>query len=159
MKDLPKVINWRRRDPLTTLSGQPTEAQMAQIKAMGTRNVINLGPHSNTGALPDEAATLAALGLRYTYIPVDFANPTEADFDAFCTALVRLKGNPVHVHCIYNARVSAFYYRYARHGLGGDQQAAFELMDGIWRPGGVWAEFIGKDDDADLPNRYAGYDY
>lgn len=159
MTDLPDVINWRRRDSLTTLSGQPTEDQMAQIKAMDVSDVINLGPHSNTGALPDEAATLAALGLSYTYIPVDFAAPTQADYDAFCAALERLQDRPKHVHCIYNARVSAFYYRYAAEGRGGNPEDAFALMDGIWRPGNVWADFIGKSEDVDKPIRYAGYDY
>jgi protein tyrosine phosphatase (PTP) superfamily phosphohydrolase (DUF442 family) len=159
MTELPDVINWRRRDALTTLSGQPTEAQMAQIKAMGVNDIINLGPHTNKGALPDEAATLAALNLSYTYIPVDFAAPTQADFDGFCAALDRFKGRPLHVHCIYNARVSAFYYRYAAEGRGGDASEAFALMDGIWRPGEVWAKFIGKPEDEKLTIRYAGYDY
>lgn len=159
MTELPEVINWRRRDALTSLSGQPTEAQIAQIKAMGVNDIINLGPHTNKGALQDEAATLAALGLSYTYIPVDFAAPTHADFDAFCAALDRLQGRLLHVHCIYNARVSAFYYRYAAEGRGGDTDAAFALMDSIWRPGGVWATFIGKPEDEKLAIRYAGYDY
>ena len=43
MSDLSTVINWRRRDSLTTLSGQPTEAQFAQFKASGVTHVINLG--------------------------------------------------------------------------------------------------------------------
>ncbi|MDG1469980.1 MAG: protein tyrosine phosphatase family protein [Ascidiaceihabitans sp.] len=159
MTDLCDVINWRRRDSLTTMSGQPTEDQMARIKALGVRDVINLGPHTNTGALPDETGTLAALGMNYIYMPVDFSAPTQADFDAFCAALAQLKDRPVHVHCIYNARVSAFFYRYARERRGGNLTEAFALMDGIWRPGGVWASFIDKPEDIELPIRYAGYDY
>ncbi|WP_298295658.1 protein tyrosine phosphatase family protein [uncultured Litoreibacter sp.] len=159
MSDPEDVINWRRHDARLTSSGQPTEAQLAQIKALGVADVINLGPHSNKGALDDEAGTLAELGMRYTYIPVDFEAPTSQDFDAFCAAMDRLRDAPVHVHCIYNARVSAFFYRYAKEGLGGEVDQAFARMDSIWRPGGVWARFIGKADDAPLPNRYAGEDY
>lgn len=159
MSDFADVINWRRRDARTTLSGQPTEAQLGRIKDLGVSHVINLGPHHNKGALPDEAGSLAALGLDYVYIPVEFDAPTDADFEAFCTALDRLAGRTIHVHCIYNARVSAFYYRYAKEGRGGDVEAAFALMDGIWRPGGVWAAFIGDAASVDLPNRYAGEDY
>lgn len=159
MSDLSTVINWRRRDSLTTLSGQPTEAQFAQFKANGVTHVINLGPHTNKGALKDQTGCLADLGLKYTYIPVDFENPTQANFNAFCAALAQSENDIIHAHCIYNARVSAFYYRYALEGLGGEVQPAFELMDSIWRPGGVWAQFIGKPQDADLPIRYAGYDY
>ncbi|MDA8747259.1 protein tyrosine phosphatase family protein [Litoreibacter sp.] len=153
------VINWRRLDAQVTTSGQPTEAQLAQIKALGVRDVINLGPHSNKGALVDEAGTVAELGMRYVYIPVDFDAPTDTDFAAFCSAMAQVGETSVHVHCIYNARVSAFFYRYAQEGRGGSVDEAFARMDGIWRPGGVWAEFIGKDADIDLPNRYAGDDY
>ena len=70
-----------------------------------------------------------------------------------------VSGRGTKVHCIYNARVSAFFYRYASEGRGGDQAAALALMDSIWRPGGVWADFIGKPADSNLPNRYAGDDY
>ena len=159
MSELSDIINWRRRDAKTTLSGQPTEEQLADIKALGVNHIINLGPHWNKGALPDETASVTGLGMEYIYIPVDFENPTEQDFADFCDALDRLGDVPVHVHCIYNARVSAFYYRYAKAELGGSEAEAFALMDSIWRPGGVWAAFIGKDEDMGLVNRYAGDDY
>lgn len=123
------------------------------------KHIINLGPHWNKGALPNETASLAARDIPYTYIPVDFDGPTQEDFAQFCSALESLKGTQIHVHCIYNARVSAFFYRYAMDGKGGDPSFAFDQMDGIWRPGGVWAEFIDNPANADKPNRYKGDDY
>ena len=158
-KDIEDILNWRRRDARVTLSGQPTEAQLTSLAQSGVAQIINLGPYDNKGALNDEPGTVAQLGMGYTYIPVDFENPTEGDYQAFCAALEQNPDAAVHVHCIYNARVSAFFYRYATEGRGGDVNAAFALMDGIWRPGGVWATFIGKPEDADKPNRYLGYDY
>ena len=68
------------------------------IKTLGVRDVINLAPHSNDGALDDEAECLAVLAINDIYIPVDFNNPAQADFDAFCTALERLNGKSIHVH-------------------------------------------------------------
>lgn len=159
MTDETNILNFRRWSAQVSLSGQPTEDQLAHLRDQGIHQVINLGPHSNKGALEDEPATLADLGMSYVYIPVDFEAPTEADFEAFCAALDDAGTAPLHVHCIYNARVSAFFYRYAKEGRGGAPDAAFDLMDGIWRPGGVWAEFIGKPEDADKSNRYKGYDY
>ncbi len=159
MRELPEVLNWRRLNASITLSGQPTEVQLAQIKELGVTHVINLGPHTNKGALPDEAGTVAQLGMTYVYIPVDFENPTSQDFVDFCQALDGLVETSVHVHCIYNARVTAFFYRYAKTGKGVSEPEAFALMDGIWRPGGVWAKFIGKEADTSQPNRYAGYEY
>lgn len=159
MADEQGILNWRRWDNRISLSGQPTEKQLNELAEMGVVQVINLGPHSNDGALDDEAGSVARLGMQYIYIPVDFGDPTEADWNGFCAAMEAAPEAPIHVHCIYNARVSAFFYRYAKEGCGGDVNAAFELMDGIWRPGGVWARFIGKPEDADKPNRYRGYDY
>ena len=159
MTDPSTILNWRRWDHALTLSGQPTEDELHKIKDLGVDVVINLGPHSNDGALEDEPGSVARLGLRYIYIPVDFDAPTEDDFTRFCAALNEVSGQMAHVHCIYNARVSAFFYRYACAGLGGDRDQAFALMDGIWRPGGVWAAFISDSASISLPNRYAGYDY
>ena len=85
--DLSEVINWRRRDARITLSGQPTEAQLGLIAQLGVTRVINLGPHTNDGALKDEPGTVAAQGMEYIYIPVDFEAPTEANFEAFCVAI------------------------------------------------------------------------
>ena len=158
-RDLPDILNWRRVATDITSSGQPTEAQLAELRDSGVSHVINLGPHTNRGALDDEAGTVAALGMEYVYIPVDFANPTDADFEAFREAVQRLEGHRLHVHCIYNARVTAFFYRYARAGLGGPEAEARATMDSVWRPGGVWATFVGDEDAAELPNRYAGEDY
>ena len=135
------IFNWRRLDARTTTSGQPTDAQLAALAAAGVRRVINLAPHDHRHALADEAGSVAALGMRYVYIPVDFSAPTEADFVAFCAAMAELGDDPVHVHCAANYRVSAFFYRYRRDVLGMD--AARVDMEAIWQPTGVWLGFIG----------------
>lgn len=150
------ILNWRRVSDRITTSGQPSAVEFAAIRALGVTHVINLGPHWNKGALDDEPGTLAALGLGYTYIPVDFENPTEADYAAFADTLAEHEEAVLHVHCIYNARVSAFFYRRAKEL--GDAEEAFARMDGIWRPGGVWADFIGEPRVSE-ENRYAGYEY
>ena len=159
MRELPDIINWRRLDDRITLSGQPTEAQLVDIKNLGVTHVINLGPHHNKGALDDEASSVAELGLEYIYIPVEFDHPTHEDFSAFCDALEALPNKQTHVHCIYNARVSAFFYRYAKEGRGYSEAETHAIMDGIWQPGDNWAEFIGSDDAVGRRDRYKGYDY
>lgn len=159
MRNLPDVINWRRLDDRITLSGQPTEEQLTEIRDMGVTHVINLGQHTNKGTLDDEPGTILALGTEYIYILVDFENPTSEKFDKFCGVLESVEGEQVQVHCIYNARVSAFFYRYAKTGPQGSETEVHKLMDGIWRPGGVWAKFIEDKGSLDKPNRFAGDDY
>lgn len=153
------ILNWFALNERVTTSGQPTEAQFTAVRDAGTKAVINLGLHTHEKALADEAATVAALGMTYVHIPVDFAAPTEADYEAFCEAMARHQHEQVHIHCIMNARVTAFLYRYQQQKLGRTESQARAFMDQVWRPGGVWAAFIGDASTVDLPDRYAGHHY
>ena len=74
--------------------------------------------------------------MTYIHIPIDFQNPTDQDFDRFCATMEQLKDVPVHVHCIANYRVSAFFFRYRRDVLGMDEAAARADMEALWRPEG-----------------------
>lgn len=139
MIDLPSILNWRRINARLTTSGQPTEDQLADIANLGVSHVINLGPHLNKGALKDEAKTVAALGMIYIYIPVDFEAPTDQNFDDFKAAIEGLPDARIHVHCIYSARVSAFFYRYAKMGSDMSEVDALANMQSIWKPGDDWA--------------------
>jgi len=136
------IINWLRLDDRVTTSGQPEAAQLPILQALGIRHVINLALHSHEQALPDEAASLAALGMGYSHIPVAFDHPTESDFARFCDAFEAAKDAPVHVHCIMNYRVSAFLYRYRRQVEGMSEVQARTDLEKIWRPISVWSAFI-----------------
>jgi len=142
MTDPEHIYHWHRLDDRVTTSGQPTEPQLAEIRALGIRHIVNLGLHSHEKALPDEAASVAGLCMTYTHIPVDFQNPTDADFARFCAVVEASEDIPLHVHCIANYRVSAFFYRYRRDVLGMDEALARAEMERIWQPDGVWAAFI-----------------
>ncbi|MEO0772352.1 MAG: protein tyrosine phosphatase family protein [Pseudomonadota bacterium] len=153
------ILNWRRLTPRVTTSGQPSEAELAELAAMGVTRIINLGPHHNTGALEDEAGTVDALGMVYDYIPVEFEAPKEGDYDRFKAVMEENVGEMIHVHCIYNARVSAFFFRYAREWDDLSVAAASHNMESIWRPGDDWADFTGLKIAKGQPNRYKGKDY
>jgi protein tyrosine phosphatase (PTP) superfamily phosphohydrolase (DUF442 family) len=80
--------------------------------------------------------------VRKTAVPETRQNPTDQDFEQFCVVLEQLKDVPVHVHCIANARVSAFFYRYRRDVLGMDEAQARAEMEVVWQPQGVWVDFV-----------------
>jgi protein tyrosine phosphatase (PTP) superfamily phosphohydrolase (DUF442 family) len=159
MSDPSGIVNWRRLNDCVTTSGQPSEVQLAAIKELGVTHIVNLGLHTHEKALADEGDTVAELGMTYIHIPVDFDMPTEADFDRFCAVMKDMKDDKVHVHCIVNARVSAFFYRYQRDILGMDEANARAAMETVWRPGGAWATFIGDEAGAALPHQFARRDY
>jgi len=142
MADPDTIFNWLRIDARVTTSGQPSEPELAAIAALGVRHVINLGLHSHPKALPDEAGSLAALGIAYIHQPVDFQAPSLEDFRRFCAKMNELRDVPLHVHCIMNYRVSAFIYRYRRDVLEQDDTLARAEMERIWQPEGAWIDFV-----------------
>ena len=153
MPDPCDIPVWLRLDERVTTSGQPSEVQLVELRDLGVATVINLALHSHEQALEDEAGSVAALGMTYIHIPVEFAEPTEADFRQFCEAMAASADQAVHIHCIINARVSAFMYRYRRDVLGLDEPEARKALEAIWRPGGIWAAFIGDEASVSLQHR------
>lgn len=148
MTDPTHIHNWLRLDDLITTSGQPSEDELAEIKALGVEHVINLALEDHEKSLADERGVLESMDVEYIHIPVVFDSPTEKDFAHFCDAMEKLDGKKVHVHCIVNARVSAFFYRYRRDRLGWDEDKARADMRKIWNPadwnevGKPWIKFL-----------------
>ena len=137
---------WQRLSARITTSGKLDPQDPARLAALGIRRVVNLALANHPEALPDEAERMAAAGLAYPHIPVPFDAPEPEHYTAFKAALAG--DEPVHVHCIMNWRVSAFFYRYNRaRGMAGAEARA--LMERQWRPEDsehpVWADFIRRE--------------
>ncbi len=146
-RDPEDIVGWQRIDARTTTSGRLTADDPARLAQIGVVRVINLALAESPGALPDEAALLGAAGIEYTHIPVPFDAPHDAHFAAFRKAL-DATDTPVHVHCVMNWRVSAFFYRLHRE-RGMAEDAARALMTAQWDPdtnanehAPAWAAFI-----------------
>lgn len=153
------IHNWHRFDARLTSSGQPSEEELGQIRALGVTHVVNLGLHDHEKALPDEAASVAALDMTYIHIPVVFDAPTEADYARFAGTMAALDGETVHVHCIANMRVSAFFCRWRQEALGLSEAEARAAMELIWKPGGAWAALIGDRDGVGRGHQVPGRHY
>ena len=138
------IYNFRSIDDKLGTAGQPTETQFQAVRDAGFDAVINLALPSSDNALAHEGSIVTRLGMTYVHIPVDFQNPTEDDFQRFCAVMEQLKDVPVHVHCIANARVSAFFHRYRRDVLGMDEAQARAEMESVWPPRGVWVDFVAR---------------
>jgi len=141
---------WQRLDAGTTTSGRIEDRDVARLADLGVRHVINLALETHPEALAGEGEKLNAQGIAYTHIPVPFDAPGDDHFAAFAAALEH-GPNPVHVHCIMNWRVSAFFYRYNRDRRGLPEPEARAIMERQWSPDGhdgkeaqVWADFIAR---------------
>ena len=146
------IRGWQRLSDAVTTSGRIEEADVSRLAEIGVKQVVNLALDSHPEALADEAGQFAAQGIAYTHIPVPFDAPDEAHFAAF-RAAVEQGPQPVHVHCIMNWRVSAFFYRLHRDQQGMPEAEARALMAQQWVPDAadkpewaVWAEFIAPKD-------------
>ena len=141
--DYTQMKNFREVDASLVTGGQPSEAQLASLAQAGVQTVINLALHDQPRySLKDEPGTVAALGMKYVHIPVQFETPTESDLLKFFAAMDAARGEKVLVHCAANMRVTAFLGLYWSTQLGWPDAKAFELMRGVWQPEGTWAEFI-----------------
>lgn len=136
------ITNYHQIDDKIITGGQPNAAQMAAIVMAGYRAVINLAPSTSANSLPEEQAVVEAAGMTYIHIPVEWANPTQADFERFCAAMRDHADERIFVHCAANMRVSAFLYRYRRDVLFVDEEEAADDLHRLWEPSGVWADFI-----------------
>jgi uncharacterized protein (TIGR01244 family) len=150
MSDPTDIRAWQRLSERVTTSGRLQEPDPARLAEIGVRHVINLAMPDHPEALPEAQTAFAAQGIAYTHIPVPFAAPGEAHYQAFVAALEAAEG-PVHVHCIANWRVSAFFYRYHRDARGMPEAEARALMERQWSPetsdypgASAWAAFIQK---------------
>ena len=132
MLDPENIYAFQRLSDRITTSGRVTASDLAQLQRMGVKRVVNLAPDTGVGALAGEAGMLAELGIAYVHIPIPFRQPTEAHYAAFVTAIEESE-ETLHVHCMANWRVSAFFYRYHReHGM--DESEARALLRRQWTP-------------------------
>ena len=144
MADPDDIRAWQRLDAEVTTSGRIEDKDVMRLADLGVAHVVNLALETHPEALAGEGEKLAAQGIVYTHIPVPFDAPGEEHFAAFVKA-VEEGPRPVHVHCIMNWRVSAFFYRYNRaHGMAEGEARA--LLERQWRPEDnehpAWAAFI-----------------
>jgi uncharacterized protein (TIGR01244 family) len=142
------IYNFREASPDIATSGQPKEAQLAEIAAAGYEVVINLALHDDPRySLPDERSSVQALGMDYIHIPVLFNQPTQETLHAFFHAMEQSRERRVWIHCAANMRVSVFLGLYRVQRQGWSEQEAFALMHSIWQPNEVWSRFIGQQRD------------
>ncbi len=132
-------------DTLIT-GGQPTADQLRDAAAEGFTAVINLATTNPPYSLDGEGDLVESLGLEYVHIPVDWSNPTDADFADFEAAMNQLAGEKVLIHCAANFRVTAFYGLYARKHLGWTDEQAGAFRAQIWAGSDypIWEAFISK---------------
>ncbi len=140
---LQSIFQYRELSENLATAGQPDEAQLEALAGAGFEAVINLALHDDPRySLPDEAGTVAALGMRYFHIPVAFAAPSAADLATFFNVMAQVDGRKLLIHCAQNKRVPVFIALYRILKQAWSQTDAFAAMQAVWQPDPVWERFI-----------------
>jgi hypothetical protein len=84
-------------------AGQPSEEHLRQLASGGFQAVVNLGLLDPKYCLPNEAASVAALGMSNHHIPVIFQNPLDNGI------LPNRTTGPTRIGFAPSARVSSIY--------------------------------------------------
>lgn len=97
-------------DSRISAGGQPSEDDLAALKASGVRTIINLRRPGEQNQPLDpiaEGAAAANLGLGYVHIPVDPKNLDPTQVDAVATAIKAAASGGVYIHCAAGGRACA----------------------------------------------------
>jgi protein tyrosine phosphatase (PTP) superfamily phosphohydrolase (DUF442 family) len=138
------ITNYVQLTDLVGTSGQPTEQQFKAIADAGFTAVINLAMPDSDKAIPEEGSIVTGLGMSYVHIPVPFDAPSCAHLKQFSGAMQAFDGQRVWVHCVVNARVSAFMYQYLTKVKGLPEAESRSPILDRWEPDmdEVWRNFL-----------------
>jgi protein tyrosine phosphatase (PTP) superfamily phosphohydrolase (DUF442 family) len=123
-------------------AGQPSAAALRELKALGFEAVIYLAPPTVSDAVRDEHQIVARQGLTFINLPIQFENPTEADFQTFVALLQGLGARKVLVHCQVNMRASSMVFLYRAIVLKEDPRRAYDAVIRVWSPSGPWRTLV-----------------
>ena len=137
------ILNYLNYNDNLSSSGQPTRKQFTLIAQAGYTLVINLATQDKIEVpLKHEDKIVTHMGMAYAHIPVDFFNPDPHDFHRFVRTMKDAPHEKIWVHCMMNARASAFVYKYRCTVLGENPEKAIWDLRQIWEPFGVWKTFV-----------------
>ena len=130
--------------PSICTSGQPTYVQFEEIASDGYECVINLAMPDHEQSIPSEGSIVSSFGMTYIHLPVPFDAPTKAHLDEFSALMDGLANKKVWVHCVVNARVSAFLFCYlqAKRGMSPVDAATPILRQWLPKMDATWRRFI-----------------
>lgn len=92
----------------------------------------------------DAGDELAAEGIEYINIPVQWRDPQPEDFEAFIKAMQANQGEKILVQCQANYRASAMTYLYQVVVDGVPEPEAREDLEAIWTPNAQWVAYMNE---------------
>jgi protein tyrosine phosphatase (PTP) superfamily phosphohydrolase (DUF442 family) len=123
-------------------SGQPSAQALAGLGEQGFQAVVYLAALTLPNAVAQEPEILARQHIEFVNIPINFGKPSAEDFEQVAATLDRWKDKKVLVHCEVNMRASSMVFLYRTLRLKEKPEVAYEAVEKVWSPRGVWRELI-----------------
>ena len=133
----PAIQNFMKVNTEFCTGGQPTPAQLAELKSQGITAVLNLRVPGEAGFdAAAEEAEVKKLGMKYFNIPVQGQSPKNEQADEFLKLTDDAANRPVFIHCGSANRVGAFFMirRVLRDGMTLDDARAEAQKIGMRSP-------------------------
>ena len=140
------ILNHCHITDLIASSGQPTSEQFREIAGQGYGVIINLVMPEHEQSTCTEGSLVTTLAMTFVQSPMPFDAPTENHYREFTGYMDAIKDRKVWVHCIVNARVSAFFFRYLQEVRGFSALKPASPLLKAWMPemDEVWKELINR---------------
>ena len=122
-------------------AGQPDAAHLSSLAGRGYELVVYIAPPTSRGAIETEGKLVAATGIAYVNIPVDWQNPQYDDFELFSGILNQSGRRRVLIHCQVNMRASLFTFLYRVVHEKADPREAYRFVTKVWEPQEQWLTF------------------
>jgi protein tyrosine phosphatase (PTP) superfamily phosphohydrolase (DUF442 family) len=132
------AMNFRAIDQRLLTGGHFVGEGLEAMVERGVTVVIDLRPSPPDGRAP----SLAARGIEWINIPVEWERPELEDFEAFAAAMDAHQGATILVQCQANYRASTMTYLYRVKVQGVDEATARKDLDATWAPKGTWRAYI-----------------
>jgi uncharacterized protein (TIGR01244 family) len=138
------VPNQKAPAPGAISGGQPSREQLVASRDAGYRTVMNLRTPGEGGAIDDETALVAELGMDYVSIPIaGAAGLTRDNVEAFARALEAAE-RPVLIHCGSGNRIGALFALKAFYldGKSAEEALSIGRASGLTRLEGAVREIL-----------------
>jgi protein tyrosine phosphatase (PTP) superfamily phosphohydrolase (DUF442 family) len=123
-------------------AGQPNRESLLRLKSEGYDAVIYLAPGTSADAIADEAQIVRDQGIEFVHVPIPWQAPEAQHLDAAASALTRLQGKKVLLHCQLNMRASAIAFLYRTIYAKEDPKLAWADLQKVWTPKDQWDKFV-----------------
>lgn len=136
------IMNFYKYNDALAAGGQPSIAQIEQLKNAGYEAIVNLSPITTPNYVSSENEKVEKLGMKYIHFPVDCSNLESMHFNVFKGIMNGMKGKKVFVHCGGNIKSSNLIHAWHVVENMVEEKQSLETLYKIQQPEQKWFSYF-----------------